>query len=401
MKKTMKKLFYFMVIAVSITACKKDRGRVETNDPSKEYKYLRMIVSDEKTNEISYLNLHDDTKTSFVAKFPKSAVYNSASGRFAAIAHTDNNLAETFDSGLEFHGDHVDTKGVPKFGLMVSESFKPTHFKAKNNELLFFNDGDATLSYGLESRIHTQAKMTTINAGLIAHHGAMAQFSNGTYAITLKDNSVSGLLPERVIIIDKTGKEIHKSTVATTGIHGNATDGNNAVFGSISGILVVSSTGTQRLIPHPNDFGRAWFGTILETSVRNKFIGFTAAKGAYLIDISTNTISPLMESADIMQLKTSYDLSKVGVLLHSGLMKIIDLKTNKTEFEQNITVTTEKSSTQKPQMVMSNRFIYLTLPKSGEIQKTRITQPNTVTKIKVSASPFRLAIMGYESNESH
>jgi hypothetical protein len=284
---------------------------------------------------------------------------------------------------------------------MVSESFKPTHFKAKNNELLFFNDGDATLSYGLESRIHTQAKMTTINAGLIAHHGAMAQFSNGTYAITLKDNSVSGLLPERVIIIDKTGKEIHKSTVATTGIHGNATDGNNAVFGSISGILVVSSTGTQRLIPHPNDFGRAWFGTILETSVRNKFIGFTAAKGAYLIDISTNTISPLMESADIMQLKTSYDLSKVGVLLHSGLMKIIDLKTNKTEFEQNITVTTEKSSTQKPQMVMSNRFIYLTLPKSGEIQKTRITQPNTVTKIKVSASPFRLAIMGYESNESH
>jgi hypothetical protein len=397
----MKKLFYFMVIAVSITACKKDDEQTDPQALLKEYRFLRMIVSDEQTNQITYLNLYDDTKINFETKFPKSAVYTSGSGRFAAIAHTNNNLAETFDSGLEFHGNHVDTKGTPKFGLMVSESLKPTHFKAKNNELLFFNDGDASLSYGSESSIHTQAKMTTINTGLIAHHGAMAHFSNGTYAVTSKDNSVKGPLPERVIIIDKTGKELHKSTIATTGIHGSATDGENALFGSASGILVISSAGAQRLIPYPNDFGTAWFGTILETSIGNKFIGYTAAKGAYLIDISANTISPLMVNTDIMQIKTSYDLSKLGVLLHSGLMKIIDLRTNKTDFEQNITEATDKSSTQKPQMVMSNRYIYIALPKSGEIQKTRIAQPSKATKIKVSANPYRIAIIGHESDESH
>jgi hypothetical protein len=52
-------------------------------------------------------------------------------------------------------------------------------------------------------------------------------------------------------------------------------------------------------------------------------------------------------------------------------------------------------------MVMSNRYIYIALPKSGEIQKTRIAQPSKATKIKVSANPYRIAIIGHESDESH
>lgn len=125
----------------------------------------------------------------------------------------------------------MNTKGTPKFGTLTGQSLLPTHFKSKKGELLTFNDGDGTLSVAKESEIHTVgAKFKTINAGLLAHHGAMASFTNGTYAITEKDNSITGTLPKKVKIIDNTRKTLFNAKLATKGIHGNATDGTYAVF---------------------------------------------------------------------------------------------------------------------------------------------------------------------------
>ncbi|MBK9509808.1 MAG: hypothetical protein IPP61_11570 [Cytophagaceae bacterium] len=401
MKKSLFSYLLLLSASLIIFSCEKHDHDTEPDEPGKEYKHLRLLVSDEKTNEISLISPLDGKVTSFQSKNPKTTLYVTESGRYATIVSTANNLAETFDSGLENHGDHVDVKGTPKFGLMVCESSKPTHFKGKGNEMLFFNDGDGTLSRGMESDIHTVFKMSPINAGLLTHHGAMAQYSNGNYAVTFKDNSVSGSLPERVVIIDKTGKTLFQSTIATKGIHGNATDGQNAIFGSSSGILVVEASGNQRLIPHPNDFGTAWFGTILETAIENKFIGFTAAKGAYLIDIKANTVSPLLENTDIMQCKTSYDFTKLGLLLHSGDVKIIDLKTGNTVLSQKLLSVTDKASTQKPQMEFSNKFLYITSPITGEIHQIMISDPTKITKIKVSSTPYRLVLLGHESNADH
>ncbi len=71
--------------------------------------------------------------------------------------------------------------------------------KARAAEIITFNDGDGTLSIAKEADFHTAGKkMTLINAGNVAHHGAMTKFDNGTYAITVKDGSAAGTLPERV-----------------------------------------------------------------------------------------------------------------------------------------------------------------------------------------------------------
>ena len=48
--------------------------------------------------------------------------------------------------------------------------------------------------------------------------------------------------------------------------------------------FLIENNGKQKLIAFPEDFGAAWFGTILETDYNGKFVGYTAAKGAYLID---------------------------------------------------------------------------------------------------------------------
>lgn len=396
-------LFILFVLTLPIfLSCENTVQDIQPDDETKEYKHLRVLISDEFSPVLSLVTPFDRTVASHTAKFPKSELYVTGSGRFTGVVHRTNNITETFDSGLENHGDHVDIKGTPKFGAMIGESSLPTHFKSRNGELMTFNDGDATLSVGSETDIHTVGvKMRTINAGLLKHHGAMAHFNNGNYAITEKDNSISGALPERVKIIDKSGKTIHPSPIATRGIHGNATDGTHAVFGSASGILVVQNNGQQRLIAYPDGFGSGWFGTILETANPGKFVGYTAAKGAYLIDIVTNSVKPIFENTDIMQCKVSYNASKLGVLLHSGDFKLFDLTNLSLLKEGRILDVTDKTSTQKPQLVLSERNAYVTQPITGELLQVRLADLNQKNRIKTGSTPYRLTLVGHESNADH
>lgn len=397
MKSFTKKILLPSVLLAFLTSCEKN-NEAEPESPL-EYNFIRLVVSDEKTTAISLVNPKDGTVESFTAKFPKSAIYTTESGRFVGLIHRDNDYLETFDSGFESHGDHVDVKGTPKFGAMIGESKLPTHFKSKKGEIMTFNDGDGTLSVGKESEVHEIGmKLRQINTGNAAHHGAMATFSNGTYAITEKDGSIAGTLPERVKVIDNTGKTLFTSKIATKGIHGNATDGKYAIFGSASGILVIESTGEQRLISHPEGFGTAWFGTILETAEAGKFIGYTAAKGAYLIDVTNNKVSAIFENTEIMQCVTDYSKENLAVLLHNGEVRIYDLKTSTLKKSGNIIAATEKTETQKPTLVATKKYLYLTAPKSGEIVQAEVSNLSNIKKIKISATPYRMSIVGAEMN---
>ena len=403
MKITLSRILPLLVLAIFFQSCNEEDAPATVDEALTEYKHLRILLSDETSTALTLVNPILGTTTSFETNFPKSALYTTESGRFAAIIHRDNNVTQTFDTGLEFHGDHVDIKGTPKFGALTGTMSKPTHFKSKLGEILTFNDGDGTLSVGNESQVHANGStFKTVNAGLKAHHGAMAVFSNGTYAITEKDNSIPGTLPERVKIIDKTGKELYASTVATKGIHGNASDGDYAVFGSASGILVVDNKGKQELIAHPDGFGTIWFGTILETAEKGKFVGYTASKGAYLINVVDKSVKPIFESADIMQCKASYDNTKLGILLHSGNFMSFNLSSLAiASSDRNVIPATAKDSKQKPQMEFSQRFIYITSPTTGELQIFNIKNSADAKKIKVSNTPFRLTIMGFENSGDH
>lgn len=405
MKNNYYKLIFLFALSSFTISCSNDDDDNINETPTEtltEYKFLRVLLSDEKTTEITLVNPVDGTSSFFNAKFAKSTVYTTESGRYAGIIHGANNTVETFDSGFEGHGDHVDVDGIPKFGALTGQSSKPTHFKSKIGELLTFNDGDGTLSVAKESEVNTAgAKFKVINAGLLAHHGAMATFSNGTYAITEKDNSVAGTLPEKVKIIDNIGKTLYEATISTKGIHGNASDGTYAVFGSASGVLVVESSGKQKLIALPEDFGTSWFGSILETKAKGKFIGYTAAKGAYLIDVASGTIKPILQSVDIVQCKVSYNKTKLGILLHNGEFKLFNLTTLQVEKQGKVIGETAKDASMKPQIELTENFAYITSPTTGELLQLNLPTMSIAKKMKVSNTPYRITILGFENSKGH
>lgn len=402
MKKNLLKTLIALSIVSGLFSCDKDDKETVTPVEETEYKYIRILVNDELTKELSLVDPVKFSVESFLAQFPKTALYPTKAGRFGAIISTANNTLQIFDTGFEGHGDHVDIKGTPKLGALTGNSNKPTHFKSKGNEIITFNDGDGTLSIANEADFHVSgATMKTINAGNVAHHGAMTKFDNGSYSITEKDGSVSGSLPERVKIIDASGKTLFASTIQTKGIHGNASDGVTSLYGSMSGILVVEPTGKQHLIAHPANFGTAWFSSILEAKGAEKFIGYSAAVGAYLIDPVLDKVTPIIESADLIQVKLDYAGNKLIAFLYSGEVKIYDLKTNTMLKSGSVLSAIAKDETQKPQIEATSKYLYLTQPKSGELLQINIADFTKVKRIKVSATPYQLSILGIESSESH
>lgn len=391
-----------MAFGALLLACDDKEKDEVTPVEDTEYKFIRVMVNDEVSKELSLVDPVKLTAEKFEAQFAKSTLYGTQGGRFGAILNGANNFVQLFDTGFEGHGDHVDVKGTPKFGALTGDGNKPTHFKSKGDEIITFNDGDGTLSIAKEADFHTAGKkMTHINAGNVAHHGAMTKFDNGTYAITEKDGSAAGTLPERVKIIDVSGKTLFASTIQTKGIHGNATNGSVSLFGSSSGILAVEPTGNQQLIPHPADFGEAWFGSILEAKGAGKFLGYTAAKGVYIIDVAAKSVTPVLASTDIMQAKVDYAGNNVVTLLHSGELRIYDLKTNTLKISGAVTGAIAKDETQKPQLEATSRYIYITQPKTGELLVVNAANLSKINRVKVSATPYRLAILGFESSEGH
>lgn len=408
-KNNLKKLVLLLTFAAAFTACKKDNDVTppEVEDAAKEFKFVRVLVSDELTTQINLLDPSTGAIAAFNGKFPLANLYGTASGRYAAVLYGTQNLAEVFDSGLLSHDDHVDVDRAPQWSNITATGLKPTHFKSKGTESLIFNDGDGTLSLGNDADFNRAgATFSTINAGLLPHHGAMAQFNNGNYAVTV--SPASGVSPNRVKVITKTGSTAFASTLEVGNIHGNASDGNVAVFGAFTsaaatagGALVVSATGEQRMIPNPEGFGAFRLGSIYYAAAAKKFIGYVATKGAYLIDITGNKITPIYAGADAFQVKVDYAGKNLLVLTSDGKLRIYDLATAALKKEGNVISAVNAADTYKPVLEATAKYAYIAMPSSGEVHQVSLEDFSKVTKHKVSSRPVRLALLGFESSEEH
>ncbi len=394
---------------LSLAACNKDNDDVTPADPDagKEYRFVRLLVADEQASTLTQLTPFDGSTASFSAKYPLATLYPTASGRYAAVLYQSQNLVEMFDTGLESHDGHADVKGTAKWATISATGPKPTHFKSHDEETLIFNDGDGTLSVADEDDFHTPgARFNTINAGLSAHHGAMAHLSNDTYAVT--ETQPGSTAPTGVRIINENGGLVHAATLQTGSLHGNASDGENAVFGAwtttanASGsVLVVNKSGQQRLIANPANLGANRLGTIYYAEGAKKFIGYSATKGAYLIDLAANSMTPIYEGTDAIQCKLDNAGKQLLVLTLGGQLRVYDLTTNSLKQQGTVIAATPAADVYKPVLEATERFAYIAVPALGEVHQVQLDNLGSITKHKVTARPVRLTLLGIETSESH
>lgn len=413
MKKTnfLKAAALALCVSTAMFSCKKDN--VETpqeeehhHDEEGEHTFVRVMVSDQNTTALTMIDPHEAKITSFVAKYPLANLYATASGRHVVLTHGTNNAVEVFNSGLRLHEDHVDVDGDAAMTTFTDNSQKPTHFKSYGTQSLIFNDNEGTLSYAADADFSTaNGKFKKINANLLPHHGAMAFFDNNNIAVT--STATSGQSPTSIIVIGQNGTKIHDAKLTVGGLHGNASDGVTAVFGAYKdasnqagGALVVKQDGSQVFIDNPAGFGAARLATILYAKKTKKFIGYVAAKGAYVVDVAGNKITPLYTGADAFQCKVDYAGENLLVLTLDGKLKIYSLSTLALVKEMQVIGAVASADTYKPVLEATEHFAYIAMPTLGEVHQINL-EDGDVIKHKVSANPVRLAVFGFENSETH
>jgi hypothetical protein len=252
-----------LVFISSMWACKPDKnGEDVLPAPAAldESAASSLMVSDAVTNDVTMVYLREGKVEKMQVANPKSYIYST--DRYIYSIQRDQNQLQFLDTGLDAKGNGKPTMLSKKMDMKL-----PTHFYASGDYGIIFNDGDGTVGLVNVANLAkgNESDSKIINFGGAIHHGAAAMYDNGTIAVTDKEGNVPGALPQKVVIIDQTGKRVFTNAVTVTGIHGEASNGKVALFGSTNGVIAVNQDGTARLIPYPasltNTSGN-WLGTI-------------------------------------------------------------------------------------------------------------------------------------------
>jgi hypothetical protein len=248
---------------------------------------------------------------------PGARYYTSGMGRYLVSVERAQDQIRFFDSGIELHDDH----GHEYAALWLDRTLTsptPTHFSALGEDMIIFNDGDGSILHVEETRLEFDAYEPALIPVADQHHGAAVKMEHGLFAVTFRDPSLDDRLPQMVKLVDAQGQVVAEDNEVRVGrIHGNASNGDYAAFGSTDGILVVNTSNEFSLIPNieglNNESGN-WIGTLRGHKDLDVFYGWARSKGLYRIDPVAGTLTPFYEGDDVK----SFFFSKNGeyLILH-------------------------------------------------------------------------------------
>lgn len=399
MKKTL--LFNLaLALLIILNACKKDKNNeVAPTDAKPEGQFVRLLVSDQDLLNYYIVNPEKGTYELQAGNFPNASLYSSPSGRFVSVINTNDNFSTFFDSGIEGHGDHAHVKGTPKWALTKAYNSKPVHYYGRGEDMLIFNDGEGSISHFKENNLNTEANAFSFNVG-VAHHGAPALFNNGTIAVTVKDGSVTGTLPERVKIVDMKGTTLYPSTIQTGGIHGEAGNGDIVLYGSTNGILAIGKDGSQELISYPDSFGSNWLGTIYYGKESHQFVGFKSGMGIYKLDQINKKITIIEENKTLFSATFDWEGHDLILLYTNGTVKVVDGHDFNTKTSKLLNINFPASgSNGNPVVVSSRDFVYITNGQEGKIVMYDKKNLTKIKEISLPGKPSKMALMGSLAKE--
>ena len=254
------------------------------------------------------------------------------------------------------------------------EAPSPTHFISTQNHTLVFNDGDASVIWLDESEKKPEPVWLRTPDN-VAHHGAAVWLGNNRFAITFKPEGEEGALPKMVKLVDRAGKELSSTaSIAIRGIHGAASNGDFAVFGSMDGALVMSANGESFIIPNPAPLEASsgnWLGAITAHDKLDYFLGISKNHGVFKIDPKSKTIEPLFLNDAVKNHVVSPDGSKLVILTADLKVYVWDLAKNKVVVEKKIEEALRGSEEEKNQghgpfsgllIQVSNDYLFTLVP---------------------------------------
>ncbi len=244
----MKRLFLkFQAVAVALilfTACNEDvDDMADTPETFEEMEsdWVRLSLMSEDKIDLMQPNTEEIHASISGNMIEDARYYTTNSGRYNIAIDRAGNTVRFFDAGIVNHVDHGHEQTARWLDLEV-ESAVPTHVSSSKGHSVVFNDGDGSFVHINEAQLEIPAYQPAMFAlnNTVAHHGAGFRLGSGKFAITFKNNTEPGGIPQMVKYIDAGGSVIDDNGgVEVTGIHGSAVNGAFGAFGATEGVIIV------------------------------------------------------------------------------------------------------------------------------------------------------------------
>ncbi|EON75641.1 hypothetical protein ADIS_3861 [Lunatimonas lonarensis] len=248
------------------------------------------------------------------------------------------------------------------------------------------------------------------------HHGAATWVLGDKYAVTYKDESVPGALPQYVKLVNAQGQIVAENPNArVTGIHGDASNGRHAVFGATEGALVVSQSNEIKLIPNPSTLAPTsgnWMGTIKTHDALDVFYGYARNHGIFEINPSTNTIRQLVNAPNLKSYFLSAEGGYLVVQTADDHVKVFDTTTGSEIKGKSISsaddpngavLRKERTALEtyrvlaepSPVLAASEKYLYVLKPNRITIQVLDIKTLEEVSNIQLEATVHNMMRVGF------
>lgn len=401
-------LFYLGLLFVFLLSCQeKEEPIVEVPSYEElESEWIRLGVWNQEFNFSLMHPLTGNIKSASLASFHQtSANYLSSSGRYIVSIERNDGIVRFFDTGIENHRDHGHEYAIRWLNATALAPL-PTHFSATQGNIVIFNDGDGSITYAREASMETPTFSPAIisNIGNGVHHGAATWLRGNKFAVTFKDEGTPGALPQRVKLLNLTGEVVaENANVFVTGIHGDASNGDFAVFGGTQGVIVAGADNKIKLIANPSPLQPTsgnWMGTIKGNDEIKKFYGYARNQGVFEIDPLAESIKPIFLSNEIRSYFLSADGGHLIIQTSDNAVRVFDTNTGSQLANRIVTVADEIAanarktsdelmhyrmmSENNPVITASENFLYVLEPNRTKIH---VRDLKTLAKVGVMDAP--------------
>ena len=408
------KLWPVLLVCLIFTACDDDDDPLVIDDGEDfselESEWVRLSLLRPDGIDVMQTNTGEIVGSAAFDLPEGGGYYTSNSGRYLIVTERANNMVRFFDSGVINHTDHGHQEAVGWLDMTVSAPL-PTHVTSSGGHTVVFNDGDGSFTHVNEAQIELPGyEPETYTYSTVAHHGAGFRLNNGQFAITFKNNTEPGGIPQMVKFIDANGNVIDDNGgVEVAGIHGDAVNGDFGVFGATDGVILVDNQGNIDLIPNidslRNESGY-WIGTLKGHDETSNFFGRATNVGAFLVDPMNMSLTQIYEGDDIAADMLSFDGDYY--VLHTAHgdhnhLHVYDAESGSLVAERELDMVTPGGSGNSghgpaegaPVIVSSDDYLYVLTPDRLEIQVFDIETLEDVHTITLDREVTSIAYNGF------
>ncbi len=395
-----------------------DHGGMMTDGGHGEPVLGRLLIGDGETGSMSVIDLEtgEVSQGQFDLMERAGRIYATKTGRFAVAVSSDADTAHLFDGGvfMQPHGDHFDLVEAPaqKLGIDLAGD-RPVHLYVGGEWATIFYDGSGDVvlinEHELEEQGHSYVPVR-FNVG--PQHGAAVPLEDDLFAISIKDPDYpanpDARRPIGAEIRDLDGSVLYTAEAGCPDLHGDASNGHQAVFGCTGGALMIEA--------HDGEYGHGFVSApegspedFRLTSVwgypgLDHFFALGSAVGLYVVDPEEGEMEQLIPASDELrpiQVALSYDGEALLVVMSDGELRMyeahdLDLVASASDF---LAAPVETGFWARPHVTTAPGAVFVTDSVAGMVHQLDAHDLEMVDHWEVAGTPTKIAFVGIVGGE--